>query len=446
MQPIELLSIVSILMVIPSAGQNGRMEERSGLSRAVDLGSFRQEVEVIEAEIAIDNGFERSERLLAIGGSAAASGLFDTAAAAFAMFLSEFGMDDPNSENVAVHLGDSLFPFKYDEINVVHGSSGPRLDPVWRMGYTPRPEHLQQALDAMELAGSLAHDQYTKGSALLKLGWVHRVLGDWEASTAAWDRCAKDAAPAKPAADAVWLAVENLEWTNRPAEAAERLKRMIQASPNDARTTAIEEHIERLEAEVSRSPEWLVNPIASLQLEMQARSGVRSPQEVYRSVVRWLQRREERKALIAVSRWACDQDNWPVMDRVTCRFDLTGALLQGGDAESQQEAVRRFQEIIDFAPNDGMVVYATIQGCRILSELQRFDEAEQMAAAIAARVEDPIQAEPVVLADFAESLLKRGEKQRALRALDKLKTAYPDYGVSESLEALQIGNRKEDGR
>lgn len=284
------------------------------------------------------------------------------------------------------------------------------------------------------------------GSALLKLGWVHRVLGDWDASTAAWDRCAKDAASTKSAANALWLAAENLEWTNRPADAVERLKRMLQGSPDDARASAIAEHVERLEAEASRSANPHSDPVASLKAEIEARPSDRPPQVVYRSVVQWLQRRGEREALVAVSRWACDQDDWSIMDRTTSRFDLTEALLQEGDQGSRDEAVRRLQEIIGLASDDGMIVHATIRSCRVLNELQRFDEAEQMAGAIVDRVKNPKQTEPVVLADLAESLLKSGERQRALRMMNKLKAAYPDYGVSDDLEALRHGNRMEGGR
>jgi len=448
------LSVFGIIMLLVPFGyaaeqggdRRGEGQSTNRASTPIDLSAFATEVPIVEEALGKATGVSREDALAMLGRSAAASGRFDVAAAAYAMFLNEFGAEHPYSEKIALRLADCLFPFKYDQVDVIHSASGPRLEPAWRMGFSPRPEPLRQAVHAFELAASLAQDEHAKGSALLKLGWVHRVLGNWDASTAAWDRCAKQAVSTKSAADALWLAAENLEWMNRPSEAAERLKQLAQESPDDARASAIAEHIERLEAEARRSSEWLADPVPSLQAEIDARSGVSSPQAVYRSVVQWLQRRGERDALIAVSRWACDQDNWPIMDRVACRFDLTEALLQGGDAESQEEAIRRFQEIADLAPDDGMIVHATIRGCRILHELQRFDEAEGMAGAIVTKVKDPTQWEPVVLADLAETLLKNGEKQRALRMMNKLKAVYPDYGVSDSLEALRNGNRMEGGR
>lgn len=416
------------------------------LADPVSMDLFVEQIGEVERELAEATGFNRDDLLAMYGRSSAASGRFDLAAAAYAMFLNEFGTDHPHSEKIAVRLADCLFPFRYDQIDVMHIALGPRVEPTWRMGYSPRPEHLRLAVPAFELAASLAQDRHTKGSALLKLGWAHRVLGDWDASTAAWDRCAKDGASTKSAADALWLAVENLEWTNRPADAAERLKRIGLESPDDARQSATKERIEHLEAEARRSSEWFADPVASLNAEIESRAPHRSPQEVYRFAVRWLQRRGEREALVAVSRWGCGQDNWSIMDRITCRFDLTEALLQGGDADSRDEAVRRLQEIIELAPDDGMIVHATIRGCRILNELRRFDEAERMAGAIAKRVQNANQWEPIALADLAEAFLKSGERQRALRVLDRLNTAYPDFGVSESLEALRNGNRMESGR
>jgi len=401
---------------------------------------------VVEREITRETSLPRENALVMYGRSSAASGRFDLAAAACAMFLNEFGTEHPYSQKIAARLADCLFPFKYDQVDVIHTASGPRLEPLWRMGYAPRPEPLEQAVHAFELDASLAQDQHAKGSALLKLGWVHRVLGDWDASTAAWDRCAKDAASTKAAADALGLAAENLEWMNRPAEAAERWNRMAQMSPDDGRASAIAEHVERLEAEARRSADWFADPVASFQKEVQARSGVRSPQEVYRSVVRWLQRRGERSALIVVSRWACDQDDWPIMDQVQSRLDLAEALQQDGDDGSRIEAVQRLQEIVALAPGDGMAVHATIRGCLILSELRQFDEAERMAEQALTRVKEPKHAEPAILVDLAESLLKNGEKQRALRVMNKLKAAHPDYGVSDDLEALCNGNRTECGR
>ena len=420
---------------------NGRFTEA-----AIDLRAFPVEAAMVEREIATPSEFHRDDLLLMYGRSSAASGRFDVAAAAYAMFLDEFGTDHPNSENVAVRLADCLFPFKYDEVNIVHTPSGPRLDPAWRMGFAPRPEHLQHVVQVFELAASLAQDQHAKGSALLKLGWLHRVLDEWDASTTAWDRRAKEAAPTKLGADALWLAAENLEWTNYPAEAAARLGRMGSDYPDDARTSAARDRIEQLQAEARRSAEWLSDPLASVAAEIESRAPARSPFEVYRSVVRWLQRRGEREALIAVGRWACSQDGWPVKERIACRFDLADALMQGGDAEARNEAAERLREIVEIAPDFAAAVPAGLRRARVLDGLERFSEAEETFKGLVDRVNGSARWEPLVVTEYADWLVKRGNKDRAIYVLNSLAASHPDFHVAERLEAVRKADGKEGGR
>lgn len=100
------------------------------------------------------------------------------------------------------------------------------FSPQWRMGSTPQAEWIRQAIAAYKLAADLAEDDASAGRALLRIGWVCRALDDWSAATKAWDRCADDTAGTNWAADALWLAAENLSWTGQPAQAAERLRRM----------------------------------------------------------------------------------------------------------------------------------------------------------------------------------------------------------------------------
>lgn len=357
------------------------------------------------------------------------------------MFLSEFGMDHPYSAKIAARLADCLFPFRYDQVDVIHSPSGPRVEPAWRMGYTPRPEHLRKAVHAFELAASLAEDEHAKGSALLKLGWVHRVLGAWDAATAAWDRCAKDAAPTKSAADALWLAAENLEWMNRPTEASSRLRQLSRDYPQDDRASLVTERVEYLEAESHRAAAAMTDPVTVLQAEIEARS--RSPREVYRSYLRGLQRRGQRDAWLSVSRWACEQADWPATDRVIACFDLVDAMMAGGERSNQEEAVQRLREIVDIAPDLNAAVTAAIRGSRILGELDRYDEADQVMEEIAVRVEGSRRWEPVVLWEHADSLLKRGDGKRAMAVLRKLAASHPDYDVTEKLDAAAKAAGKE---
>lgn len=418
----------------------------SGVVDAIRLGSFAEQVIAVERELATATGFERGDLLMMFGRSSATSGRFDVAAAAFAMFLDEFGTGHPNSENVAVRLADCLFPFKYDEVNVVHTLCGPRLNPVWRMDYTPRPEHLQQAVQVFELAASIAQDQHAKGSALLKLGWLHRALGDWDASTTVWDRCATESAPTKMGADALWLAAENLEWTNRPTEASDRLESMARAYPDDARSPAALDRIENLQAAARRSAEWMADPVTSLVAETKCRAAARSPFEVYRSVVRWLQRRGEREALIAVSRWASSQDVWPVKERIAGRHDLADALLQSSEAEARGEAAEHLREIVSLTPEVATAVPAGLRRARVLDGMERFSEAEETFQGLAARVEGSARWEPRVLTEYAEWLVKRGNKDRAIYVLNSLAVSHPDFDVSERLEAVRKADGREGGR
>lgn len=437
-------------------GRNGDSQTTSGTFEAVgpaynvgatvNLAEFADEIAVIERELAETTGSARADLLAMYGRSAAASGHFDLAAAAYAMFLDEFGTDHPHSQRIVTRLADCLFPFKYDRIDVFHSATGPRLEPAWRMGYSPRPELLREAVHAFELAASLAQDQNAKGSALLKLGWVHRVLGDWDASTKAWDRCADEAAQTKSAADALWLAAENLEWTNRPVDAAERLQRMAREYPQDARLSAAIERVEYLEAEARRLPQWLSDPVGSLKAEIDACAGVRSPQEVYRSAVRWLQRRNERDALIAVSRWACSQKNWPVKDRIACRFDLVDALLASTARDASAEAVQWLREILELAPDDGTAVHATLRCSRVLNGLERYGEACAMMEAIAERVQGSRRYQPIVLSEFAEMLLSRGDRERAAGVLDRLAASHPDYDLSDRFDFMLRNNQEEGAR
>jgi tetratricopeptide (TPR) repeat protein len=447
------LTVLGIMLVIPlghaaeqSDADRGESQNTHSASAPFDLSAFTAEVPVIEEAFGKATGYPREDSLAMLGRSSAASGRFDVAAAAYAMFLNEFGTEHPYSERSTMRFADCLFPFRYDQVDVLHAASGPRLEPAWRMGYTARPEHLRQAVHAFELAASLAQDANSRGSALLKLGWVHRVLGDWDASTAAWDRCATVVAQTKLAADALWLAAENLEWTNRPAAATERLTQLTREFPQADRVSAATERVEYLQADARRSSDWLADPVASLKAEIEARSSHRSASQVYRSVVQWLQRRGEREALIALSRWACDQDNWPVKERITCWYDLTDALLQKDDEGSRDEAVRQLQEIVELAPDDATAVHTAIRCCRILQGLERHDEAERMMEAVAGRVKGSRPWEPIALADLAEMLVKRGAIDRAVRVLNKLAASYPDSGVSEHLEVLRNGNRAEGGR
>jgi len=361
------------------------------------------------------------------------------------MFLDEFGTAHPYSERITMRFADSLFPFNFRQIDVVHTVAGPRLHPAWRMEFSPQPGRLRQAVRVYELAASITSDRRTKGAALLKLGLVYRVPDDWEASTVAWDRCANEAAGTKSGADALWLAAENLAWTGQPAASSERLRRMAADYPKDARSASIALRIEHLEAEARRSADWLAEPVASLKMEIEARSAARTPSEVYRSVVKWLGRRGDHAAMIAVSRWACTQDDWTVDARIACRFELVDALVASSVAAAEhREAADRLGEIVDLAPGDAVAAPAAIRRYRLLNKMEQFGEADRVADEIAARVKGSRRWEPVVLTERIESLLERGDEDGAKAVFDTLVESHPDYDVHERFDAA-FARTDEDG-
>lgn len=422
-----------------------------GLSRnasaVVNMAAFAEEVSVVERELMGTTGMGRDVLLARYGRSSAASGRFDHAAAAYAMFLDEFGTDHRYSERIAMRFADCLFPFKYSQVDVLHVASSPQLQPAWRMEFSPQPGHLREAVRAYELAASITDDSHAVGVALLKLGWVHRVLDDWEASTEAWDRCAHELVPTKVAADAIWLSAENLAWSGQPTASAERLRRLVTEHPGDDRVDAVTDRIEHLEAEAHRSSSWSTDPVASLKMEIEARSGARAASEVYRSAVKWLKRRGERAAMIAIVRWARTQHDWPADARIACRYDLVDALsIPAGDEADHHEAADLLGEIVDLASGDNTAVPAAIRRCRLLKCQGQFGEEDRVADEIAERVKGSRRWEPVVLTERIESLLERGDLGGAEAVFDALVESHPDYDVHQRFDAAFVRTREEGSK
>lgn len=413
------------------------------LVQSFDLESKRRRV---EADLTGQESRPREHLLAMYGRASAASGQFEAAATAYAMFLDEFGTAHAYSSQIAMRLAVCLAPLDLDSVDIIHTDHGPQYRPQWRMGHEVDANGLRQAVAAYKLAADIATNKAGIGRALFRTGWVYRALGDWPASTKAWDRCVAQAAGTKSAADALWLAAENLAWTGDPEAAAERLRWMAANYPADTRVTTIADRIEDFDAEASRSTGWLADPVVSLQAEIEARSAVRSPGEVYRSVMRWLQEREERAAIIAVSRWACRQDDWPTKDRMGCRRDLIDALLRRPDDDARCEAAERLGELVNLAGADAAAVPAAIRRYRLLNELERYAEADQGLDAIGTWVKGSRRWEPIVLTERIESLLKRGERDRAKEALDTLVESYPDYDVEERFGAVFPTTNKEGSR
>ncbi len=205
-------------------GASSRADERRGAKGgelAIDLSTFAPQRAMVEAELAKDQSgrFTRADLLAMLGRSSAASGNFELSAAAYVLFLHEFGSEHPYSERIASLLIDSLAPLNLDTVDILHTPAGPRFEPTWRMGKAVSEQRLRQAVMACEYAAGIASSPAGKAQALLRMGWIQRALNDWPAATAAWERCATEARGSRAASDALWFAAENCEFLGQPAEA-----------------------------------------------------------------------------------------------------------------------------------------------------------------------------------------------------------------------------------
>lgn len=152
-------------------------------------------------------------------------------------------------------------------------------------------------------------------------------------------------------------------------------------------------------------------------------------------------------AMMAVSRWACTQGDWPIAARLACRNDLVVALLTSAVTEADyREATDQLREIVDLAPNHSAAVPAALRRYRLLNKMEQFAEAERVADEIAARVRGSRRWEPVVLTELIESLLERGEKDRAKTILDLLVESHPDYDALQRFEAAFARTREEGAK
>ncbi len=155
-------------------GASSRADERRGAKGgelAIDLSAFAPQRAMVETELAKDQSgrFTRADLLAMLGRSSAASGDFELSAAAYAIFLHEFGTEHPHSEQIASRLIDSLAPLNLDTVDILHTPAGPRFEPTWRMGKAVSEQRLRQAVMACEYA--------PPGSRVLLRGRRRRFCG-----------------------------------------------------------------------------------------------------------------------------------------------------------------------------------------------------------------------------------------------------------------------------
>lgn len=386
----------------------------------------------------------RQDLLVAYGRSSAASGQFELAAAAYAMFLDEFGIAHPYGPAVAERLATCLAPLDTSSAEVLHTPDGPRCRPMWLMDQPASDDRLRQAIGVYELLAEKAAQPEQRGKALFAQGWVHRALNQWAESTAAWDRCVAVSPDSAAAADASWLAIQNLTYTNEPAEAAERLRQFAAHLPDDPRARVARDQIESLEAESRRTAAWLVRPVESLEAEIAVRAPARQPYQVYTSVVHWLQHRHEHSALVEVCRWASQQTGWSQPEQIACRFDLAEALLRGAakDASANKEVAGVLGEIAAMDGPVDSVAEAALRCARLLSEMGDHAAAATTLSDMAARCNENPQWEPNLLAELVPALARQGRQSEAQEALARLKRKYPAY---EPLPTLAASNHTPTG-
>ncbi len=392
-------------------------------------------------------GSTREDLLVMFGQSSAESGHFGQAAAACAAFLGEFGTDYVLSKRVVSLLAGSLAPLDLNQVSIGHGEDGPRFMPSWRMAKDARPELVEAAVFAYGLLAEISHDEDSKGNALLKLGWVHRALNEWEAATQAWLRCAHEAKGSKHAATALWLAAEDLAWTEKPGSAAQLLRRLVEDYPNDFRRAGAIERAGILEAEAARDDSWFVDPVASLRAEIAARQDAKRPYQVYSTSVKWLQRRRQTGALIAISRWACTQTDWPLKARAQAHLDLAAVLVSGShcDDATRLEAATVLRDLAEIAPTPSWSVNAALRSARLWSELGRFAEADDVLARFAERRADIDPWRPLIKLERIRTLVDRQDLEGARRVRGEFKEAFPEWEIPAGVAQALAGNASGGG-
>lgn len=418
--------------------------ERAVVHEETQLLTFeRAEIENLLAD-AEDEGQGRDELLSRYGKSASGSGRFAFAAAAYQMFLEEFGQGHEFSPQIAMRLGNCLAPLAPNS-GVTHTRDGPVIKPQWRMHYEPNMDLVRTAIDAYETAVAIAPDDRSASEALFKLGWVYRALQDLESSTDAWRRCAAIGDATKFAADAQMFAAENLTLLGRPAEAAEMMTELAASSTDHSRAMPVSARARDLSYRASRTEADISNPVAVVKREIVQRHD-ELPHAVYRSVANWLRAKRADDALVELHRWACHQDRWPEKQRLICRLSLADALLRSEDAtqEAQQQAADALAEAITISPDATWGAPGAIRRSQLLRKLRQYDGAFAAFEPLDADVLQSSQWEPLFLTEKIRVRIAQGKIEEARELLDNLTLRYSDYVESANLEVELFSTSQEN--
>lgn len=409
--------------------------------------SFESSLDLLERAVAGDSaaGAPRDELLVRLGRNYAANGQYDLSAAAYVVYCHEYGRQHPLYLQVLPRLVQSLAPLKLDSVDITHTEDGPRSAPCWQMGASPSPTSLGQAVALCNYAAAIAEDRELTGAMLLHAGWVWRALGDWQESTSTWLRCAEQAGGARAAADALWLAAENLLWNGQPAEAAGLMRRFAAQYPQDPRVAAASERMEHYQAEAGRGPEWLQDPVASLQAEISRRQPQLSAAAVYRSATDWLIRKHKTDARILIARWATTQHDWPAVQLMQAHGDLVDALLSGAAPEAARitEAIDVLGRMIELAPTDAWRMSAALRQSRLLRETGQAGRARSLWEEVSGSLTDHDRWVAQVLPERIRVLLATGDGLEAARLLTELERALPEHPELSGLRDLVRAQREE---
>lgn len=411
------------------------------------LASFEESVLQVEAQIKSESRFPREDLLVMSGRSAAATGKFDRSAAAYLLFLRDFGFEHPYSPQAVTRCIDSLFPLQMDSTEVTVIDGHPQFTPHWRMQCEESQERVRQAVALCERALSHFDDHQLRAGIKYREGWMHRVLNDWDASTASWDRAAAEKS-ATYSPDAQWLAAENCEWLSRPQEAASRLSAFAHAFPEDARCASIPRRIARLTAESKRSQNWQSNPLQALQLEIEARKESKTPGAIFQEVVSWLSRTNRQDDLLQIGRWAVQQTDWDQSDRRFAQTVTIDALLSkgAGPNANRAEINHLFDSLLALCDDSTSTINVALRYVRFLQSVKDSQKALVVLEALRARISDDTLWDDRLAPEKIRALVALGKSQSAREELAALTKAQPGNDQLASLESLVASGSKEDKR
>ncbi|MBK9121341.1 MAG: hypothetical protein IPM18_17315 [Phycisphaerales bacterium] len=437
----------TILLVVVAAlsvtGAWSRADDRGPLKASelgIDLSTFAPQRAMVEAELTKDESgrFTRADLLAMLGRSSAASGNFELSAAAYVTFLDEFGADHPYSEQVALRLIDSLAPLDTERSGLGCTSHGPEFMPAWKGDVVVERAQVARAVQVCEYICNANVSATTKRDALLRVGWLHRALGDWVASTRAWDRCADAGAGTATGARARWLAAENLELLGDVQGGVSRLRLLLKDGVTGARATAIERRIAQLELEARWGAQEGGDPIDVLQQQISAASTADSPQRMYRLYLDWLRRRGDAQAQARLAQWALTQSTWSNEMRAECGRDLALALAAESAAprDAKRAAAVALQVAIGLEPNAERARRDGFRRIQLLRESGDIDEATRELAGLRNAVPGDALWEPLLLAEMVRLAVAKRDFVDAADALRQVRSKYPELPTLAELDAL----------